>query len=160
MHINSENIYWHCVENVGSYEKVDSGYKLVFEATNILKKENKQRFLEISLFPLEQDIKRRYEESYNFAKDDREQYLDKGDYDLVTYEEFVFHSNKIKFNLDKVEKMFAKYNSLRKLEIEYHEKLEYINDYLDEIEEGKESILLDTDSDYFDHLDSKNWDWN
>lgn len=160
VHIDAEKIYWHCVEDLDSYELLDSGYKIEFAASNILQKNNKQKFLEISLFPLEREIKRRYEECYKLAKEDKELYLDTGDYDLVTYEEFVFHSNKIKFHFDKIERIFRKYDGLRKLEVQYHKKLELINDYLDEIEEGKESILLDTDSDYFDHLDSKNWDWD
>lgn len=122
--------------------------------------ENKERFDEIALFPFKQQIRNIYEEAYTTVVYDNEQFLETNNYDVVTFEDFVLHSNRIKFDFKKVDNLFRKYASLNNLKTEYAQKLSIINIYLERIEEEKEVILMDHGQGYFDHLaaDKHSWD--
>ena len=160
VHLQEENIYWHCVDNIQTYDKSDSGYKISFNANDILSKANKERFDEIALFQFKQQIRNIYEKAYTTVVYDNEQFLETNNYDVVTFEDFVLHSNRIKFDFKKVDNLFRKYASLNNLKTEYAQKLSTISTYLDRIEEEKEVILMDHGQGYFDHLGADRQLWN
>lgn len=159
VHIDTEKIYWHCVDSIDNYKKGKSGYVIQFEKTDILKKSNKERFKDLAYYHIINEIKKIYEESYSIALDDTTQYLHTDNYDITTFEEFVYHTNKIEYDLKKVKRLMLKNKSLEKVAKEYSDKLDFIDEYLEKIEEEKESILIEFGSDYFDHLKGENWDW-
>ena len=80
-------------------------------------------------------------------------------YDLTTFEQFVYHSNKINYDLNRIEKITRKENSLNDFKIKFATELKEINEYLEWVEENKEHILLDNGSDYYDYLEAENYDW-
>jgi len=160
VYIDNEKILWHCIENINNYEKLKSGYKINFDSKDILKKSNKKKFDEISISPLIEQITEIYDECLSLVIADNTDYLDNNDYDITTFEEFVYHSNKIKFDLKKAERLIRKFNVLDIVRIRYLKKLEIIKEYLYRIDEEKETILRDNGYDYFSHLDSKNFDWD
>ena len=159
VHLDTEKIYWHCVDNIEKYTKGKTDYVINFDKADILKKSNKEKFKDLAYFHLINQIKKIYDESYNIALEDTTQYLDTNNYDLTTFEEFVYHANKIKYDLKKVKKLILKNKSLEKVRHDYYDKLEIIDDYLERIEEEKEQILIDYGYDFYDHVSSENWDW-
>ncbi len=159
VHIDTEKIYWHCVDSIDKYKKGKSEYVITFEKTDILKKSNKERFKDLAYYHIINEIKKIYEESYSIALDDTTQYLDTDNYDITTFEEFVYHANKIQYDLKKVKRLVLKNKSLEKVAKEYSDQLDFIDEYLERIEEEKEGILIEFGNDYYDHLNSENWDW-
>jgi hypothetical protein len=159
VHIDTEKIYWHCVDSIDKYKKGKSEYVITFEKTDILKKSNKERFKDLAYYHIINEIKKIYEESYSIALDDTTQYLDTDNYDITTFEEFVYHANKIQYDLKKVKRLMLKNKSLEKVAKEYSDQLDFIDEYLERIEEEKEGILIEFGSDYYDHLNNENWDW-
>lgn len=160
VHIDNEQIYWHCVENINNYKKLKSGYKISFDPSEILKKSNKERFDEIAIFPLKGQIANIYDECFSIVKKDNTEFLDNGNYDIVTFEEFVYNSNKIRYKLKRVDRLIRKNRALDKVRIRYFKEIEIIDEYLNRIDEEKSQILMDSGDNYFDHLDSENFDWD
>lgn len=152
VHLDTEEIFWHCVDNIESYEKSASGYKIEFDSTQILKEDNKEKFDEIAIFPLIQQIKKVYDDAYTKAMSDKSEYLDERNYDLTTVEFIVENFYEIKANLDKVEKLISDNPTLSKIKYKYSKELDVIWEYLREVNEIIEVIESDQGDDYFKFL--------
>lgn len=152
VHLHTEQIFWHCVDKIDTYEKSDSGYKIHFDSTQGLKSENKDRFDEIAIFPLIQRIKKIYETAYQTAVSDKAEFLDTRNYDLTTFEFLAENYYNIKSNLNDAERLIFQNPVLSKIKIDFSEHLEVIRDYLKEVAEGIETIESDHGDDFFAHL--------
>lgn len=158
VHLESERIFWHCVDNIGEYNFSDSGYKIEFDPQDELNKSSKDRFIEISLFPLKQQIISIYKKAFYLALEDKE-VLDSGNYDLVTYDFFAENYFGIQYNFDKVEMMIRKSPLLKSVKAKFRDKLDFIQGYLREVEEGIESIES-YEPQRFDHFRNDIYDWD
>ena len=158
VHLKTDKIFWHCVDNISQYSLHESGYKIEFDPINELNMSSKERFVEISLFPLKQQIIFIYTKAFKLAQEDMP-LIDSRDYDIITYEFFAENFFGIKYNLEKVDLIFRRYEVLKSLEQTFREKLNFIRNYLREVEEGIETIEEDS-PDYFDHLRNSTYDWS
>lgn len=152
VHLETEEIFWHCVDDVDSYKESTSGFKIEFNTNNTLKKENKEKFDEIALFPLIQQIRKIYEDAYEKVISDKSEFLDESNYDLTTAEFFVRNFFEIKFNLNKVEKLIHNNPPLQKIKQTFSKQLSLIYAYIRDVEEIVETIELDYGNDYFSFL--------
>lgn len=159
VHLNSENIYWHCVDKTEKYLKSKSGLKIDFDAENILIAKNRAKFLEISQYQDQQILASIYQCAYEISCEDLE-LMESGVYDLTSFEEFVYNCNKILYDFNKADKLIRKQPGLEKIRNEFGSKIKDIKIYLARVEEEKHSILEDHGSDYFDHLKEDQWNWD
>lgn len=159
VHLHTENIYWHCIEKTEAYIHSKSGLRITFDPEHILVPENKEKFIEISYDQERQTIASIYSEAYEVANADTE-ILDEGNYDLTSFEEFVYHCNKILFDLKKADKIIRKVPGLQKVKDQYYHTLQTVELYLKRIEEQKQSILEDYGHDFYDHLNEDRWTWD
>lgn len=158
VHINTEKIYWHIIDEIDKYEKLDSGYKVQFNEKDILDASNKFNFRTLSKLPFKRKIEKIFDKAYALVVKDN-LLINSDQYDLTTFEEFVFHSNMINHNFKEANDLILKHD-LKIIKTEYSDMLNIIEEYLDKIEEEKEQILLDYGNDYYDYLDGKNFTWD
>lgn len=158
VHLDTEEIFWHCIDDISVYTKSESGYKVDFDSAQILKKENKEQFDEIALFPLVQQIQKIYRDAYTKASSDKEEFLDSGNHDLTTAEFFVRNFYEIRANLNKVEKLISKNPTLSKLKHKYSKEIGIIFSYLMEVEEIMNVIKEDHGYEYFSFLENEDFD--
>lgn len=158
VHLKTDCIFWHCVDNIEEYDLTDSGYKIKFDEKNKLNYLAKERFVEISLFPLKQKIISIYRKAYKLALEDKE-ILDSRNYDIVNYDFFAENYFAIKHNFEKVEAILREHHSLNSIRANYSDKLGFIRGYLYEVEEGIETIELDGTRNY-DHLRNEDYEWD
>lgn len=161
VHLETEKIYWHCVDEIEKYEKVESGYKVTFDEGAILVTENKERFKEIANVKLVREISSIYDELYAIVDRDNKEYLNLDEiiYDITTFETFVYNSEFIRYKLTKAQNLLYKHTFLEQVYTDYSNKLKEINQYLLRIDKEKQSILKDSGADYYDYLKSENFRW-
>lgn len=158
VHLTEEKIYWHCIKNIKEYEKSNSGVTVKFDTTNILKKSSKKTFIQLVHIKSFEEIRKIYEELYEIAHKDKVELLDTKNYDYFTVEHFVRNLLKIEYDLSKVKKLQRRNKSLIKVDEEYLEKLDEINEYISEVQELRDNILENYGPDHYDYLKNANYD--
>ena len=160
VHLNKEKIYWHSIKNIEQYQRLTNGIKVDFNQNDILKKSSKKIFIDLVNFKSFEEIRRIYDEAYDVAYKDKVEFLDTGNYDFITIELFVQNLVKIEYDFAKVKKMQRRNKNLEKVDDEYFDKLQTINQYISEVTELRDHILSEEGSDYYDYLKSENHDWD
>ena len=81
-------------------------------------------------------IKKIYDDSYNIALEDTTEYLETDNYDLTTFEEFVLHANKIKY-----EEILEILNSVGETQV-FEQSHKYFNTGKTDFNDHKEFLFL------------------
>ena len=158
VHLETEQIFWHCVDDITKYRKTDSSYVIEFDAKDMLEKSNKQSFRNLSYYPTIRHIEKIYDEAFDQVTEDIN--IRKEEYDLMNLEDFVLHVNKIVHDFKKVDKLIRKNDVLENVKKRYLKKLEVIANYIDDVNEEKHQAILDHGDDFFQAQESENWDWD
>jgi hypothetical protein len=159
VHLETDKIYWHCIDEIEKYKKGKTGYVVNFEETDVLIAANKVRFKEIASIKMVRQIRKFYEEAFTIVDRDNKDFFDFDEpkYDLTNFDHFVTNSVFIRHALGKAEKLINKHKFLENVRRDYSEKLGAVNKYLKRVDEEKKQILEDSGDDYFDHLKPENF---
>jgi hypothetical protein len=158
VHLKTEKIYWHIIEEGSEYTETVESYKIEFSKENLLKAKNKNRFIEISLHKLHKEISEIIKDARITITQDKE-IIDSENWDIVTFKEFVYNANKIEFELNKIRKWVKKEPALENYVSKFYEDKEKIQDHLNWVEETKNNVLNDYDEDFFYQETAEANDW-
>lgn len=156
--LETEQIYWHCIDDITKYRKTKLKYVVEFNQENVLERSNKENFRNLSYYPIIRELEKIYDDAYCQVVED--EIIRKEEYDLINLEDFVLHINKIIFDFKKAEKLLYKYKALESVKIKYRKKIEIIKKYINEVNSEKEQAMLDHGYDYFQAQESENWNWD
>jgi len=159
VHLNTEQIYWHCIKDVEQYDKSGKSIRIGFDVGDILQESNKENFVDLVYFKSFEAIRKIYDEAYTIAHADTKNYLKTGNYDYTTIEHFVGHLFKMEYEFQKVARLKRQNKVLDKIDIEYADKLKVIYKYIRKVTELKEQVEED-EPDCYEHLKSENFDWD
>jgi|GEM_PF-5897772 arsenate reductase-like glutaredoxin family protein len=159
VHIKTDKIYWHIIEEANNYVETKSKYKIDFDSKHILKKSNKKKFIEISLHKTHKKIEEIINDAKQTIKKDQN-LIETDKWDITSLIEFVYNANKIEYKLDQIQKWITKEPELAQHFTEYNSDIMFINEHLKWIEENKITASVDHGEDIFHQQTAEANDWD
>lgn len=158
VHLTTKKIFWHCIDNISKYNKSGSGYKIDFKQEDELDKSSKNRFIEISFFPVTQKIRSIFEKAMALAESDIEE-IDSMSYDLTSFDFIAENYFGIRHNLEIADDLIRRNKCLQSIKAEFRNELNFVDEYYRKVEKIIETIESDHPNQY-DSLRKEDLDWD